>query len=408
MFEVRAGEFYVGTRSVEDIVATHGEPAYIYDADTIARQYARLRAALPADIQIFYSLKANPNQAVVSYLAEMADGAEVSSGGELGKALEGGFQPQDIIFVGPGKSEAEIRAAIKEGIYAIVAESVPEIELINDVAAAIGRRAPVAVRINPDQPVSGARLTMGGKPSQFGIDEADIGDAFEVAARCEHVQVMGIHAYLGTRILDPQVVTNNTRYVAETAARLSQQYGFELAMVDFGGGIGVAYFEKEEEFDIAALEGQLAGLSDECLGPAARRARLIWESGRYLVADCGVYVARVRYVKQSKGKTFVILSGGTNHHMSAGGVGGLMRRNFPVAVVNRADEPKAMKAHLCGPLCTPTDVLARNVELPAVEPGDLIAVLKSGAYGFSASPLEFLSHERPREILIRDGTARAS
>ena len=407
MVDVRDGHLCVAGRRVVDIVDAHGEPAYIYDAETIDRQYAQLRTALPDDVQIFYSVKANPNAGILSHMAALGDGAEVSSGGELRKALEAGFAPQDIIFVGPGKSEAEILAAVREGIYAIVAESVPEIRLIDDVAADVGRRAPVALRINPERPMRGARLTMAGKPSQFGIDEADIGSAFEEASSCQHVEIMGIHAYLGTRILDAEVVAQNTRYIAEMASRASQAYGFELAMVDFGGGFGVPYFENEEEFDIDALQRELAGLADECLGDAAHRARLMVESGRYLVADCGMYVARVRYVKQSQGKSFVILSGGTNHHLAAAAIGGFVRRNFPVAVANRMDEPNTLTADLCGPLCTPTDILARNVEIPTVEPGDLVAVLKSGAYGFSASPLEFLSHERPREVLLRNGQSQS-
>jgi diaminopimelate decarboxylase len=197
---------------------------------------------------------------------------------------------------------------------------------------------------------------------------------------------------------------HNTRQILALADELAKLLGITLETVDFGGGFGVAYFDSEQDLDLAAT---IRGINEavEPFVQAHPGCRLINELGRYLTAMCGTYVVRARYVKESMGERFVVADGGTNHHMAAVGIGSFVKRNFPIRSLTRpADEPTETYT-LTGPLCTPNDVIGKKVALPPVEPGDLIGIERSGAYGPSASPGLFLSHGFPAEVLVHRGTA---
>jgi diaminopimelate decarboxylase len=213
-----------------------------------------------------------------------------------------------------------------------------------------------------------------------------------------------VHAYLGTRILSEEVVIENTRRILDLAERLSRRHGFPLDVVDVGGGLGVAYFDGERDLDLGTLVRGINPVVDDFAGrhPAAR---ILLEVGRYLAAPAGTYLTRVRYVKASVGENFAIADGGTNHHMAAVGIGSYVKRNYPVVVLNRLDEAPTERWHVTGPLCTPNDTLGKSVLLPPVRVGDLIGVQRSGAYGPSASPVLFLGHGHPAEVLVLDGRA---
>ncbi|WP_327178530.1 diaminopimelate decarboxylase [Streptomyces sp. NBC_01335] len=391
---------------VSGIAEEFGTPLFVYDAQSIGDDYRRLRDGLRPSVDIFYSLKANPNISVSACLRSLGAGAEVSSEAELFTALRAGFAPEDIIFLGPGKTARELAACVRAGIRAVVCESFGELRRLDRVAALSDRaaRVPVMLRVNPPVPTSGSGLAMGGKPRQFGMD-ADLlrGSRAELAS-LRHLRVTGIHAYLGTRFLRHEDVVHNTRAVLAVAGRLSEDLGIPLGTVDFGGGIGVAYFEHEKDPDLGAL---VDGIND-AVDDFARThpgCRFILEAGRHLTAASGTYVVRVLDVKESMGETFVVADGGTNHHMAAVGVGSFVRRNFPLGVLDHRGEPSTMRCTVTGPLCTPADVLAKNVTLAAVRPGDLLGVGRSGAYGPSASPGRFLSHGYPAEVLVHDGKA---
>jgi diaminopimelate decarboxylase len=207
---------------------------------------------------------------------------------------------------------------------------------------------------------------------------------------------------MGTRILSEQVIAQNTEKIFELALRTSARLGFRLETVDIGGGLGVAYFEGERDLDPRVLA--------EHMNPVVAKFRatspgtkIAMELGRYLTAPAGIYVVRVRYTKTSMGERFAVADGGTNHHMAAVGIGSFIKRNFPVGVLNRADEPPSDPWNITGPLCTPNDTLVKAALLPPVRPGDLIGVFRSGAYGPSASPVLFLSHGHPAEVYVADG-----
>lgn len=388
-----------------DLAEKYGTPLFVYDADVLADTYRTLRGLLPAGANIFYSLKANPNISVCALLNSFGTGAEVSSYAELATALRAGVDPGDIIFLGPGKDERELTACVEADIHAIVCESLDELDLLDSLLAAAGRDDfPVLLRVNPAFDSKGSGLAMGGKPRQFGIDETELRGSKHRLATLRNVRVKGVHAYMGTRFLNHEDVVENTQRILATAEDLAGQLGFPLETVDFGGGLGVAYFENEEDLDLDALGAGLAGV----VTPFSVRnpdCRMIMELGRFLTATAGTYVVRARYVKESMGESFVVADGGTNHHMAAVGVGSFVKRNFPVRHLENRAAGASRPYSVTGPLCTPNDVVAKKVRLPEVRPGDLLAVERSGAYGPTASPGLFLSHGFPAEVLVHGGRA---
>jgi diaminopimelate decarboxylase len=364
----------IGGIPVADLAARYGTPLYIYDGDALRSQYLGLREPLDPHVEIFYSLKANPNIAVCAALHRLGAGAEVSSLAELTCAAMAGVPASQTIFLGPGKSGEELAACLDEGVGLIVCESFGELDTLDRLARRRGLTAHAALRVNPAFSVKGSGLTMGGKPRQFGIDEEQLLADDTLLRRWPAVKVLGIQAYLGTRILDESVITANTARILELAERVAARLGFPLGIVDVGGGLGVAYFEGERDIDPAVLAAQLNPVLADFRG---RRpgTRILMELGRYLTAPAGTYVVRVRYVKTSMGERFAIADGGTNHHMAAVGIGSFVKRNFPVAVVNRVDAAAAEPWNVTGPLCTPADTLVKGAALPPLRPGDLIGVI---------------------------------
>lgn len=394
------GGYTIGGQPAEDLASRFGTPVYVYDADILNSTYAGLRERLDQGVDLFYSAKANPNVSVCAALASLGAGLEVSSLAELDTARWAGVAPADIIFAGPGKSEQELRACAGRGVT-VVCESLDELAALDELSGP-GTGLRVLLRVNPGFTTKGARLSMGGKPRQFGIDHEILRRSAAALRRLRHVRVGGIHAYMGTRILDPAGITQNTEGILATAEDLHKQLGFPLETVDIGGGLGVAYFENETDLDagqvVSGVNPAVAAFRDRHPG-----CRVIMELGRFLVARCGVYIVRVRYVKESKGEWFAVADGGMNHHMAAVGVGSFAKRNFPVHSATRYGETASRTYTVTGPLCTPDDVLAKHVELPEVRPGDLIVVERSGAYGPTSSPGLFLSHGYPAEVLVAQG-----
>ncbi|MEU8180119.1 type III PLP-dependent enzyme [Micromonospora sp. NPDC049044] len=397
-------EYEVQGIGITELAEQFGTPLYVYDGDVLSERLTTLAAALHERLGVVYSLKANPNVAVCATLHRAGAGAEVSSLAELLTARRAGVDPRDIVFLGPGKSAEEIEACLDHGIYAIICESPAELELIDALAGRRGTRAPVALRVNPSFQTKGSGLTMGGKARQFGIDEQHLLDDPGLAARFPHVRLMGVQCYLGTRILSEESIARNTEQILSMAVHLAGVLGFELEMVDVGGGLGVAYFDNERDLSVpdlaALLNPVLAAFAD-----AHPRTRMLMELGRYLTATAGVYVTRVRYTKQSYGENFAIADGGTNHHMAAVGIGSFVKRNFPIVALTAMDRPATEAWNITGPLCTPNDTVGKKVNLPPLKAGDLIGVLRSGAYGPTASPVLFLSHGYPAEVLVLDGVA---
>ncbi|MFJ7151883.1 type III PLP-dependent enzyme [Streptomyces sp. NPDC100445] len=397
--------FEVQGLGVTRLAEEFGTPLYVYDGEEISGRFRDLRTRLHPALEVFYSLKANPNISVCALLHRCGARAEVSSLTELVTARRAGVAPHDIVFLGPGKSTTELGACLDADIHAIVCENLDELALIDAAARERGVTARVVLRVNPAFSVKGSGLTMGGKPRQFGMDEEQLlaaGPA--LATRHGAVRLMGVQVYLGTRILGEDTVVDNTRRILDLAERLSERIGFPLETVDVGGGLGIAYFDNEKDLDLAELTARLNPVVD-AFHQRHPGTRMIMELGRFLVAASGTYVTRVRYTKTSMGENFAVTDGGTNHHMAAVGIGSYVKRNFPMAALERLDEQPTEPWNITGPLCTPNDVIGKKVPMPPLRAGDLVGVQRSGAYGPTASPVHFLSHGYPAEVLVLDGTA---
>lgn len=406
-FGAASGVLQVGGISVHALAETHGTPLFVYDAAVLDRQFALLRGTFPKEFAISYSVKANPCPAIVRHFVGLGLGLEIASAGEFHQALGAGCPSERILFAGPGKTETELEFVLGRGIGEIHVESLLESRRVATISEKLGVRARVALRVNPGADVQGGAMRMGGKPAPFGVDEERLDAVLDQLVDNPHILFQGIHLFTGTQILESAVLVAQYRRGIEIARRVADRVGHPLRTVDFGGGLGIPYFPSETPLSMDELGASLAPLAAEIRADARfRGTQLLIEPGRYLVGEAGIYLTRVNDIKESRGKTFLIVDGGMNHHLAASGnLGQVIKRNFPVAVVNRLDDPAAAPVDVVGPLCTPLDVIARDVALPAAQVGDLFGIFQSGAYGRSASPLGFLSQPTPAEVFVRDGQA---
>jgi diaminopimelate decarboxylase len=392
----------MGGLPVGDLADRFGTPLFVYDAAVMDRMWARLRAALPAEFSIYYSVKANPNTSIIRRFLLKGAGLEVASIGELSRALAAGCRARNVLFAGPGKTEFELEEAVTRGIGEIHVESELEARRLGELTRRLGVRARASLRVNPGVEAQGGAMRMGGKPAPFGVDEEQMDAAVDLLRAAPGIEFRGIHLFSGTQILDATVLAMQYRRGIDIARRVAARVGSPLATVDFGGGLGIPYFSAESELDLDKLREGVAALMADLEGdPLLAGTRFLVEPGRFLVGEAGIYVSRVNDIKVSRGKTFVVVDGGMNHHLAASGnLGQVIKRNFPMAVVDRVRAERTDTVDVVGPLCTPLDTLARDVALPAVQVGDLIGIFQSGAYAMTASPLGFLSHPTPAEVLV--------
>jgi diaminopimelate decarboxylase len=407
-FAAANGELQIGGVPVSQLTGEFGTPLFVYDEAIMQRKWDALRSTYSPRFEIYYSVKANPNLNILAFFLAQGAGLEIASAGELYQAREAGCPPGRLLFAGPGKTPDELQLALTEGVGEIHAESMLELQRIAKIAADLRRTAPVAIRINPEADAQGGAMRMGGKPAPFGIDEELLDAALDFALSQPSIEFRGIHLFAGTQVLDSEVLLAQYRKGVQIARRVAARLGEPLHSLDFGGGLGVPYFPHEQPLDLAALKAGLANLEREIdADPDFAGTRLVIEPGRYLIAEAGVYLTRVLDVKMSRGKKFIILDGGMNHHLAASGnLGQTIKRNFPIAVATKWGKPDEESVEVVGPLCTPLDTLGRAVALPRVEVGDLIAIFQSGAYARTASPLGFLSHATPPEVMTNHGKAR--
>jgi diaminopimelate decarboxylase len=398
-------EFAIGGTKASALAERHGTPLFIYDRRILDRSLDNLRAALPARFQVFYSVKANPNDSILRHFVSRDCGLEVASAGELARAHAAGCASDRIIFAGPAKTYEELNLALSENIAEIHVESFAECERIAAICNRHGYHARVAVRINPSEDVQGGAMRMGGTSTPFGVDEELIDSLLEFLMSTSKLDLQGLHTYVGTQILDFRVILDQYQRAIQLARRLAAKTGKPVRTLDFGGGLGIPYFLHEAPLDLHGLRRGLATLMETvCSEPAFRETQFLVEPGRFLVGEAGVFITRVVDVKTSRGKKYAILDGGMNHHLAASGnLGQTIKRNFPIAVLNKLDEPECEAVDFAGPLCTPLDTLGRAVPVPRVEIDDLVGIFQSGAYALTASPVGFLSHPLPAEILVDDG-----
>jgi diaminopimelate decarboxylase len=390
-----SGQLTIAGWNAEALVSeAGGTPLFVYDTRGIADQVARFRAAFP-EVALHYAVKANPYAPLLEAIAQMVDGFDVASAGELGKVAHLGLP---ISFAGPGKRDQELETAIRAGIT-INLESEGEAERVLSLCEREGLTAKLAVRVNPPFGLKGSGQKMGGLPSQFGIDHdrvpALIRRIVEAGADWQ-----GLHIFAGSQALHADAVIDLQSETVALAVSICEEARQAPHHVNLGGGFGIPYFAKDEPLDIEAVGAELANA-------LANRPKILADTqfaielGRWLVGDGGVYLTRIIDRKESRGKTFLVTDGGLQHQLAASGnFGQLLRRNYPVAIASRFNAEPPEEVTITGCLCTPLDLLADEVMLPHAEVGDLVAIFCAGAYGLTASPTGFLSQPMAREMLV--------
>ncbi len=398
-FALQGQELTVGgvplTRLAQRVGST---PFYAYDRGLLKARVDRLREVLPNAISLHYAMKANPMPAVVQHMAKMVNGIDVASGAELRVALDAGVDPKEISFAGPAKSEAELAQAIASGILLNV-ESMREIHTVSEIARRIGCKTRIAVRVNPDFELKSSGMRMGGGPKQFGIDAEQVPQALAEIGTLG-LGFEGFHIFSGSQSLRSDAICEAQTKALALATRLAEHAPGPIRVLNLGGGFGIPYFPGEKPLELEPIGAHLVGIV-----AAAKQqlpeAELVIELGRFLVGEAGVYVSRIVDKKVSRGEVFLMTDGGLHHHLSASGnFGQVIRKNYPVEIGNRVGSPDRQMASVVGPLCTPLDLLADRMDLSVAEPGDLVVVYQSGAYGRTASPLLFLSHPEALEVLV--------
>jgi diaminopimelate decarboxylase len=386
---------------VRDLAERFGTPFYAFDAGRLRSQADSVRSALGSRVRLLYALKANPNAAVASVLRRTGCGGEVASAGEIYIALKAGFDGSELQFAGPGKSDDDLRLAIDHGVCLNV-ESETEMARILRLATP-DKPARAQLRVNPPKGVGGARMRMGGGSQKFGLESEELPALVNQArAGGDAVRLTGLHVYAGTQCFDADAWAANARFLLERANQLEEETGHSITTLNFGGGFGVPLFESDPEFDL----GRAGELVQALIETDQRSDRqYVVELGRYLTAPSGIYVARVETRKENKGVEHAVLDGGLHHHAAAAGFGSVIRRTFPVVRVRAPAEEASGIFCLGGPLCTPADELGSKARLPAIEEGDLVAFMMSGAYGLTFSNVMFLSHPTPAELLVDGGKA---
>lgn len=393
------GMLLIGGDRVDALADMAGDtPLFVYDSAMLTARVAAWRAAMPAEVQLHFAMKANPYAPLLAYMARLVDGFDVASGGELKAAIDSGMAAAHISFAGPGKRDRELEAAIVAGAT-LNLESAGEAARALSIAARIGVTPRLAVRVNPDFDLKGSGMKMGGGAKPFGVDAAEVPALVRrlIAAGADW---QGFHIFAGSQALDAAAIADTQAQTVALAARLADEIGATPPLVNLGGGMGVPYFPGDTPVDAAAV-GAALGETLAARPAVLAESRFAMELGRWLVAEAGVYLTRVVDRKTSHGETFLVTDGGLHHQLAASGnFGTVIRRNYPIAVANAFGREPDETVSVVGCLCTPLDRLGDQVGLPRADVGDLIAIFQAGAYGASASPAAFLGQGPAREMLI--------
>ncbi len=404
-FQVKKGELYAEGVPLSKLARTYGTPLYVYSANTITDHFDRLTAALaPLDHMICYAMKANSNLAVLNLLAKRGSGFDLVSGGELTRVLEAGGDPKRCSFAGVGKTRGEIEQALAEHVYVFNVESIAELEFINQIAGEMKKVAPIAVRVNPNvDAATHSKITTGTYENKFGIAFEEIGSLYARAARMKNLRLLGVQTHIGSQITEVKPFVQAIKKMAPLVAELKTKYKIEF--FDIGGGLGIVYDpalasgtpdwwkkQKKKPLTPASYGEQIVPL----LKPLG--LRILVEPGRFMVGNAGVLLTEVLYVKKTGKKTFVIVDAAMND---------LIRPAFyesyhEIVPIKRRPGSKLVSTDLVGPICESGDTFAKDRPLPAQKPGDILALLSAGAYGFVMAS-NYNTRPRAAEVLV-DGT----
>lgn len=387
--------------SYDDLTSRFGSPLYVYDLDKVAAAHDDLKAALPDGVTRYFSLKANPHPEIGRTLRERGARAEISSTGELDAAFAAGFDAAEILYTGPGKTPDELAVALDAGVRTFSVESLSDLRHVGDAATVRGVVADCLIRVNSAESGGTTSIRMTGTPSQFGIDSETLPALMPELSAVPGTRLAGVHLFSLSNAKDEGSLIAEFRHTAATAARLREETGMPIGLLDLGGGFAAPYLSHGERTFYAGLRAALEEVLDGYFpGWRDGTPRVAVESGRYLVGDCGELVCTVVNVKESRGRRFVILDAGIN---VLGGMSGLSRL-LPITVgVDAAPGEPTEPATLVGPLCTPGDILGRNVDVPRLNPGDVVTIPNAGAYGMTASLVMFLGRPAPAEVVVHGG-----
>ncbi|HXX76408.1 MAG TPA: diaminopimelate decarboxylase [Nitrospiraceae bacterium] len=392
-FEYREGELYCEQVPVSRIVKELGTPCYIYSHATLVRHfqvYDRAFAATPHIIA--FAMKANSNLAILRLMAKEGSGVDIVSGGELFRALKAGVPPSKIVFAGVGKNAEEIRDALKADILMFNVESSAELQTINEVAASVGKKARVALRINPDiDPKTHPYISTGLKKSKFGIAADRALDEFKLASSLSHIDMVGVHKHIGSQLTEVTPFVEALKKVLKLVEVLRGS-GINIRYLNIGGGLGITYSDETPPMpqDLAdAISPLVRGLN----------VTMIMEPGRVIVGNAGILVTKVLYMKEGEAKKFVIVDAAMNDLIRPSLYGAYHEiRPLSEAVLHRGK----YQVDVVGPVCESGDFLAKDRSLPDVHPGEVLAVMSAGAYGFVMSS-NYNSRPRVPEALVKDG-----
>ncbi|MEV7190833.1 type III PLP-dependent enzyme [Streptomyces sp. NPDC093510] len=393
------------------LIAAYGSPLYVYELDDVRAAFKGLEEELPAGSRVLYSLKANPHPALVAELARLGCGAEVSSRSELVTALAGGMSAETVVYTGPGRSAAETGTAIRCGARLFSVDSADQLDVVRACAARLGVPVEVMLRVNPEQGTTEPGLAMTGVPSQFGVDAELLLAHPGRFASSDGCEIIGLHYYLGSNVPTAEGLARQFADSVESAARVCRALGIRPRVLDLGGGFPRAYARPDEAVDLRGVGPAVDAALARHFPDAARRPKLLFESGRHLVGAAGRLVAEVLDVKESKGKRFAVLDSGINHLGGMSAIGRLPRIQpafVPAAepAAELAAEPGAgdvRRTDVVGPLCTPLDFWCRGKEAELAV-GDHVVVPNVGAYGLTASLVAFLGRDCPTEVVLDHGT----
>ena len=402
-FQVKKGELYAEGVPLSKLAATYGTPLYVYSANTITNHFDRLTAALaPLDHLICYALKANSNLAILKLLAQRGSGFDLVSGGELTRVLEAGGDPRKCSFAGVGKTREEIEQALAERVYVFNVESIAELEFINQIAGEMKKRAPIAIRVNPNVDASThSKITTGTYENKFGIAFEEIPALYARAAKMKNLRLLGVQTHIGSQITEVKPFVQAIKKMAPLVQELKARYQIEF--YDIGGGLGIVYDPALASATPAWWKKQkVKPLTPASYGEAVvpllkpLGLRILVEPGRFMVGNAGVLVTEVLYVKKTGRKTFAIVDAAMND---------LIRPAFYesyheiVPLKSKHSGGKRIPTDLVGPICESGDTFAKDRPLPAQKPGNRLALLSAGAYGFVMAS-NYNTRPRAAEVLV--------
>ena len=386
------------------IAQLHGTPTYVYSALTIADNYRRLAASLAGlDVQICYAMKANSNLAVLRHFANLGAAFDLVSGGELRRVLAAGGDVHRSVFAGVGKSEAEIRLALETGVFGFHVESEPELARINHVAGQLGRKAPIAIRINPDVDAkTHAKITTGKSDNKFGIPLKAAAAADAAASKYPHHELKGVQMHIGSQLTSAAPFIEAVEKVVPFVAELKKLYGISYFSV--GGGIGIIYQDALASGAPSWWDSKPAAerpLTPEAYGAALTPLlaplglKILLEPGRFLVGNAGVLLARVEHLKRGAHKNFLVVDAAMNDLVRPA----MYEAYHEIVPLQRDTTRPALKADIVGPICESGDCFAKDRTLQSVGEGELVAFMSAGAYGYTMAS-RYNTRSLPAEVLV--------